>query len=126
MNAATASARCLFFLSYAHSAPLATMGDTNSDADVWVRRCFADLSEAVAGLLGADPATVGFVDYLVEPGTDLKAMLTEKLGKAEVFVPLYSPGYFNKAWPIRERAVFLERLRRVFVDRPEQARAHIL
>ena len=126
MNGAVTSARCHFFLSYAHSAPLNTSGRRDTDTDVWVRRCFEDLSRAVAGLLGARPAAVGFVDYLVEPGADWKAMLTDKLGAAEVFVPLYSPGYFNKSWPMRERGVFLERLGRAFAGRPEQARAHVI
>lgn len=126
MNAAAKSGRCRFFLSYAHSAPLNTSGRRDTDTDVWVRTCFEKLSEAVGGLLGADPAQVGFVDYLVEPGTDWKAMLTDRLGTAEVFVPLYSPGYFNKSWPMRERAVFLERLDRAYAGRPDEARAHVL
>ncbi|GAA2597249.1 hypothetical protein GCM10010435_90670 [Winogradskya consettensis] len=115
-----------FFLSYAHSAPLTDAGRRDTDTDYWVRRCFNDLSQEVARLLSTDPGRVGFVDYLVEPGADWKAMLTDSLGRAEVFVPLYSPGYFNKSWPLRERATFLDRIARAFADRPDRARAHVV
>jgi hypothetical protein len=123
MTTAT-TARCRFFLSYAHSDPLNTSG--NRDTDVWVRSCFDDLAAAVGALVGEDPATVGFADYLLAPGTDSKARLTEQLGRAEVFVPLYSPGYFIKSWPMRERAVFLNRLARVLPGEPDAARAHLM
>jgi FxsC-like protein len=126
MSATVPSDRCHFFLSYAHSAPLADGDRLDTDTDVWVRRCFEDLSAEVAGLLDADPRTVGFVDYLVQPGADWKAMLTDQLGRAEVFVALYSPGYVNKSWPMRERAAFQERVERAFPGRPEAARAHML
>ncbi|MEU8242562.1 TIR-like protein FxsC [Actinoplanes missouriensis] len=115
-----------FFLSYAHSAPLTTSGRRDTDTDVWVRRCFEDLSRAVADRTGAEPADVGFADYLLEPGTDWKALITEQLARAAVFVPLYSPGYFNKSWPMRERAVFQDRLGRAFPGQPDRARAHII
>src|SRR4051794_16905289 len=95
--------RCHFFLSYAHSAPLSADVRPDTDTDTWVRRCFEDLSGEVGRLLSRDPRGVGFVDYLAEPGADWKAVQTEMLGRAEVFVPLYSPGYFNKSWPMRER-----------------------
>ncbi|MEU4161499.1 TIR-like protein FxsC [Actinoplanes sp. NPDC026670] len=116
--------RCRFFLSYAKSAPGTSPG--NRDTDIWVRNCFDDLSTAVARQLGADPATVGFVDDLLAPGATSKATIAEQLGRAEVFVPLYSPGYFLKSWPMRERAVFLERLGRAFPDRPTLARSHVV
>ncbi|BEL03519.1 hypothetical protein Q0Z83_017100 [Actinoplanes sichuanensis] len=124
MNPIPPPDRCRFFLSYAKSAPGTSSG--NRDTDIWVRNCFDDLSTAVAGQLGADPATVGFLDDLLAPGATSKATIAEQLGRAEVFVPLYSPGYFLKSWPMRERAVFLERLQRVFPGRPAQARAHIV
>lgn len=116
--------RCYFFLSYAKSAPGTSSG--NRDTDIWVRSCFDDLSAAVGRLLGRDPAAVGFVDDLLAPGTTSKATIAEQLGRAEVFVPLYSPGYFLKSWPMRERAVFLERLARAFPGEPEAARAHVI
>jgi hypothetical protein len=116
--------RCRFFLSYAKSAPGTSSG--HRDTDIWVRNCFDDLSTAVARQLGTDPASVGFVDDLLAPGATSKATIAEQLGRAEVFVPLYSPGYFLKSWPMRERAVFLERLGRAYPGRPAAARAHIV
>jgi hypothetical protein len=53
---------------------------------------------------------IGFFDQQIPPTSDLKAELSEALGQAEVFVPLYSPGYFTKTWTLRERGVFLNRL----------------
>jgi FxsC-like protein len=98
-----------FFLSYAHSAPMSS--DVRTDADPWVRACFNDLSAAVARR--ARPAAhldIGFFDQLVPAGSDWKAVLADALGGAEVFVPLYSPGYFQKSWPMRERESFFGRL----------------
>jgi FxsC-like protein len=126
MSPADSYDRCHFFLSYAHSEPLTNGGRRDTDTDHWVSRCYDDLSAEVARLLGADPQRVGFVDYLAPTGADWKDVLTEKLGVAQVFVPLYSPGYFNKSWPIRERAAFLRRLDTVFPGTPDKARAHVI
>ncbi|GAA4458145.1 hypothetical protein GCM10023170_055580 [Phytohabitans houttuyneae] len=52
----------------------------------------------------------GFIDQEVEPGSDWNATLTDALGSAEVFVPLYSPMYFKNPWPMKERAAFRRRL----------------
>jgi FxsC-like protein len=99
-----------FFLSYAHSAPAA---NEQTDTDHWVRVFYDDLAEAVQRF--AHPATglsIGFIDD-VPPGSDRKAMLSDALGAAEVFVALYSPGYFNKSWPLRVRDSFRQRLREI-------------
>ena len=101
--------RTYFFLSYAHSAP--TSETSRSDTDAWVNVFFEDLSAAVSRR--ARPATgteIGFFDQHVPVGSDWKAVLADALGAAEVFVPLYSPGYFSKSWPMRERESFLKRL----------------
>ncbi|MET0415971.1 MAG: TIR-like protein FxsC [Actinoplanes sp.] len=100
-----------FFLSYAHSAP--STGES-ADTDHWVRVCYRDLTERVrryarpsAGL------SAGFIDDLIRTGSDWNAALGDALSVAEVFVALYSPGYFNKAWPLRERESFARRLRHI-------------
>jgi FxsC-like protein len=106
---AAAGRGAYFFLSYAHSAP---SGDMQTDTDHWVRVFYKDLAEAVQRY--AQPAaglTTGFIDDLVQPGSDWNAMLSDALGAAEVFVALYSPGYFNKSWPRRVRESFRYRLR---------------
>lgn len=101
-----------FFLSYAHSVPIAM--PNQSDSDYWVRRFFDDLGTAVAARVGqSDPAAVGFFDGLLEPRGDFRRDLTEALSYAHVFVPLYSPGYFKNAWALGELASFQARLDRL-------------
>jgi hypothetical protein len=43
------------------------------------------------------------------PG-DRKAALERAIGAAEIFVPLYSPGYLARSWPGREWACFEQRM----------------
>jgi hypothetical protein len=104
-----------FFLSYAHSPPLASgwtgTGSASSDPDRWVRQFFLDLSESVRE--HASPRSglaPGFFDHEISPGLDWKTSITEALGTAEVFVPLYSPRYFAWSWPGREWACFSDRM----------------
>ncbi|WP_182905515.1 TIR-like protein FxsC [Microbispora sp. H13382] len=98
-----------FFLSYAHSPPLP--GSSGADPDQWVRPFFRDLNTAVRALarrdLGVSP---GSFDQDVRAGTDWKAWLSRALGSAEVFVALYSPGYFARSWPGREWACYRQRM----------------
>ena len=114
-----------FFLSYAHSAP--TSERVQSDSDPAVGVFFADLAAAVAAR--ATPAAgmeIGFFDQQIPPGADMKALLSDALGSAEVFVPLYSPGYFAKSWPMREQEVFRRRLLAASTAEPEQRIVPIL
>ncbi|MET8232392.1 TIR-like protein FxsC [Micromonospora sp. NPDC005298] len=102
-----------FFLSYAHSVP--PSGDR---VDVWVGRFFADLAEEVARQ--AQPTAgmrIGFSDQHIPLGADWKAALAEALGDAEVFVPLYSPGYFSRPWALGEQECFRARLAAAGPDR---------
>ncbi len=97
-----------FFLSYAHSAP---PPGARADADVWVGQFFADLSDEVRRQ--ARPVAgmrIGFFDQHIPLGADWKAALAEALGDAEVFVPLYSPGYFSRPWALGEQESFRARL----------------
>ena len=98
-----------FFLSYAHSAPIR---DDASDPDHWVKVFYGDLHRRVRQL--ATPAAgweIGFIDDELLPDADWKAQLSRALGVAEVFVPLYSPAYLNRSWPLSERDAFEQRLR---------------
>jgi hypothetical protein len=98
-----------FFLSYAHSPPLA--GTTQSAHDPWVRTFFADLSETVSRLRSRElDIGPGFVDQEIPLGADWRASLMQALGSAQVFVPLYSPGYFAGSWAGREWASYERRL----------------
>ncbi|WP_246613418.1 TIR-like protein FxsC [Paractinoplanes bogorensis] len=101
-------ARNYFYLSYGHSVRL--RADDRPDSDHWAGQLFTELSAEVARLVGADRRTqVGYYDNLVQPLTDWKAALADVLSSTDVFVALYSPGYFNKSWPLRERASFASR-----------------
>jgi FxsC-like protein len=109
-----------FFLSYAHTAPLAD--EPAASTDYWVDKLFYDLSDAVREAAGAPgAAAVGFFDGTLPAGADWKAHTTRELGRAEVFVPLLSQGYFAMSWPGREWTCFSSRLE----GRPEGGR-HIL
>jgi FxsC-like protein len=106
-----------FFLSYAHSPPLA--GSAPAPPDEWVRTFFRDLTGAVQDHASQQSRiTPGFYDQEIRPGPDWKAALTEALSTAEVFVPLYSPGYLTRSLPGREWACFEERLKAVGVAEP--------
>jgi FxsC-like protein len=98
-----------FFLSYAHSPPLA--GTRQADPDQWVRKFFRDLTDSVERRASPRSGIApGFFDQDIPPNADWKASLTRALGTTEVFVPLYSPGYFSRSWPGREWACFHQRM----------------
>jgi FxsC-like protein len=98
-----------FFLSYAHSAP--DSQGTLADPDRWVKAFYGDLHEEVRRLARPNAELdIGFYDQLLPPGSDWKELLAAKLGAAEVFVPLYSPGYFKRSWPMWERDSFGQRV----------------
>lgn len=108
-----------FFLSYAHSPPLA--GSLQAEPDQSVRMLFYDLTDAVARLASPESGLApGFFDQVIPLGGDWKASVTRALSTAEVFVPLYSPGYFARSLPGRELACFYERMLRIGIDDPEQ------
>jgi FxsC-like protein len=98
-----------FFLSYARAAP--ATDNARTDNYTWVREFFRDLSQEVRQLahrrVGAE---IGFLDLEVSPDSDPKAALTRALGSAQVFVPLYTPGYFGNAWSMREQESFRTRV----------------
>jgi hypothetical protein len=106
-----------FFLSYAHSPPLA--GTPQVTHDHWVRTFFGDLSDAVRRL-GSPRLGIasGFFDQEIPIGSDWRASLGQALSLAEVFVPLYSPGYFARSWPGREWACFKRRLTAAGIRNP--------
>ena len=112
----------VFFLSYAHSAPSTDL--VVAKTEVSVRDFFNALSEEVASQSGLPyGAEVGFVDQNIHIGANWAAAITSALGTAEVFVPLYSPGYFNKSVPMRELKSFQRRL--AITGAPEPRR-HII
>lgn len=113
-----------FFLSYAHSAPLEWVEGPETDgadpveidADPVVEAFYNDLKLAVAARVRPGRTDIGFLDQDLPPGSDLKAELAAALASAQVFVPLYSPAYFTRSWPLREREAFRQRLRQADVN----------
>jgi FxsC-like protein len=92
-----------------------------------VRDFHHDLTDAVQSqaspLSGLGP---GLFDQEIPPGADPKASLTAALSTAEVFVPLYSPGYLARSWPAREWACFQQRLVKAEVADPLSRYAPVL
>ncbi|GIF13868.1 TIR-like protein FxsC [Actinoplanes teichomyceticus] len=103
----------IFYLSHAHAAR------GGGAPDPWVRRFFDALSDAVHARTGDG----GFHDGQLAPGADSKQQLTAALGQAQVFVPLYSPQYFNNSWAVAELTSFRSRLRGFA---PAEAARHIV
>jgi hypothetical protein len=100
-----------FYLSYAHSPPLAGSRLDSSKPDERVREFFQDLSQAVNQRASTSRGLApGFIDLQAQSGEEWKKALVRALGEAEVFVPLYSPGYLARSWPGREWACFVQRL----------------
>lgn len=117
-QAHTTAASSYFFLSYAHSPPLA--GSLPADPDQWVRRFFEDLNEAVQRHSNEPVNSPGFFDQDLPLYRGWKASLTRALSTAETFVPLLSPGYYTRSWPGREWACFEARLRSAKLDKAQR------
>jgi FxsC-like protein len=97
-----------FFLSYAHSDPLA--GNPREDPDQLVGTFFSDLTDAVKRHSSQPPEfEPGFYDQAIPKGSNWKQFLSSILGAAQVIVPLYSPGYLARSRPGRELACFRRR-----------------
>ncbi|WP_143049624.1 hypothetical protein [Asanoa ishikariensis] len=72
---------------------------------------FHRLSNEVRDIVGDDrSADVGYFDDTSRPSENWKADVSEVLRRADVFVALYSPRYFIRSVPLRERAAYLHEL----------------
>ena len=114
-----------FFLSYAHSDPLAGYPDANPDK--LVGEFFGDLADAVRRQASPRPGSPpGFYDQEIPVASDWKVSLSWALSTAQVFVPLYSPGYLAKSLPGREWECFRTRMEDMGVPDPGQRFAPVL
>ncbi|MBV2152444.1 TIR-like protein FxsC [Kitasatospora sp. SUK 42] len=87
-------ARPYFFLSYAHTPKAGARGA--GDPNHWVRQLYRDLCEAVLQLTTVPAGVpVGFMDESMHQGELWADRLSGELSTCRVFVPLYSPRYFN-------------------------------
>ncbi|MEU6373106.1 TIR-like protein FxsC [Streptomyces sp. NPDC046909] len=101
-----------FFLSYAHIPPDGSFDDP--DPNLWVRRLFRDLCSHIRNITNVPVGGAGFMDGSMQAGQIWPEELTRSIARCKVFVPLYSPRYFNSAWCGKEWALFDRR--RVRVD----------
>jgi len=96
-----------FYVSYAHSPD----APESQSSDRWVSTFFGDLEgEVKRSASSRSSAISGFFDQRIPPDSDWKELLGLALGRAQVFVPLYSAGYFHRSWPGREWACYRRRL----------------
>ena len=114
-----------FFVSYAHSPPLA--GLRPASPDEWVRSFFRDLTRMVQrhATAGSELAP-GFIDMEIPLDANWKSEIVDALGAAEVFVPLYSPGYLTRSWPNRELECFKRRMAMAGIHDPVRRFAPVL
>ncbi|GAA0410390.1 hypothetical protein Acor_35340 [Acrocarpospora corrugata] len=97
-----------FFLSYAHIPGL----DSNRgpDPNRWVAKLFLDLSEIVLNETKLKAAHAGFMDRGIQSGDRWPEQLANALATCRVFIPLYSPRYFDSAECGKEWTAFAQRL----------------
>ncbi|MFE2429475.1 TIR-like protein FxsC [Streptomyces sp. NPDC059373] len=98
-----------FFLSYAHT-PRFDVSKA-SDPDMWVVRLYQDLCEHVMSLTDHPAGSpVGFMDRdMLRTGENWSQRLSEALATCRVFVPLFSPRYFQSEVCGREWYAFSRR-----------------
>ncbi len=99
--------RPYFFLSYART-PKRDPGDRD-DPDRWVYKLYRDLCEVILQMTDARPEEAGFMDRENKIGAQWSPELTSALARCRVFVPLYSPRYFESDNCGREWFAFARR-----------------
>jgi hypothetical protein len=102
-----------FFLSYARTPR--TDQNPSVDPNLWVHKLYADLSAEVLELVNSPIA--GFMDREIRVGMPWSRQLMTALATCKVFVPLYSPRYFDsencgKEWYVFSRRVLDQKARK--------------
>lgn len=96
-----------FFLSYAHGPRDYPAG---RDPDLWIAKLYEDLCEHVKSLADLPPGKkAGFMDRELQQGQEWPRRLSKALATCQVFVPLYSRGYFRSEHCGREWFAFNRR-----------------
>lgn len=99
--------RPYFFLSYART-PKRDPADRD-DPDRWVFKLYKDLCEIILQMTDARPEEAGFMDRENKIGSQWSPELISALARCRVFVPLYSPRYFESDSCGREWFAFARR-----------------
>jgi FxsC-like protein len=99
--------RPYFFLSYART-PKRDPTDRD-DPDRWVYKLYKDLCAEILQMTDARPEEAGFMDRENQIGALWSPELTSALARCRVFVPLYSPRYFESDNCGREWFAFARR-----------------
>lgn len=97
-----------FFLSYART-PRHDPNDRN-DPDQLVYKLYSDLCKDILALTSASPRSAGFMDRENHIGSRWPDRLAQALASCRVFVPLYSPRYFQSEHCGREWFAFTRRM----------------
>jgi FxsC-like protein len=87
--------RPYFFLSYART-PKRDPSD-KEDPDRWVYKLYRDLCAIILQMTAARPEEAGFMDRENKLGAEWSPELMGALQRCKVFVPLYSPRYFESS-----------------------------
>ncbi|MFJ4828776.1 TIR-like protein FxsC [Streptomyces sp. NPDC088747] len=117
----TADHRPYFYLSYAHTPKHGTGGP---DPDMWVERLYDDLCHHVMAMTDLPAgAAAGFMDRQIPSGEGWSERLGEVLATCRVFVPLFSPRYFDSEMCGKEWHAFEQRAihYRAFTAQPAEA-----
>ncbi|MEW9529442.1 TIR-like protein FxsC [Microbispora sp. NPDC049125] len=97
-----------FFLSYAH---IPTHDpNSRSDPNRWVVKLFDDLCDHIINMTNLSQGQAGFMDVELRSGHHWPDRLSDALATCRVFVPLYSPRYFDSEQCGKEWAAFLQRV----------------
>ncbi|MGW2050264.1 TIR-like protein FxsC [Streptomyces sp. NPDC001858] len=94
-----------FHLSYAHT-PTSDFDD--ADPNRWVHQLFRDLCGHIRNLTSL-PEPIGFMHRSLGAAHRWNHDLADSLAGCRVFVPLYSPRYFNSVWCSKEWSAFAQR-----------------
>jgi FxsC-like protein len=99
--------RPYFFLSYART-PKRDPTD-REDPDRWVYKLYKDLCDVILQVTNARPEEAGFMDRENRLGAEWSPELANALQRCRVFVPLYSPRYFESSYCGKEWFAFARR-----------------
>ncbi|MFF5207861.1 TIR-like protein FxsC [Streptosporangium sp. NPDC000396] len=98
-----------FFLSYAHIPPYDSSKKNNPNK--WVTKLFGDLCDHIINMTNLTHGSqAGFMDTELRSGQHWPDRLAEALSTCRVFVPLYSPRFFESEHCGKEWAAFLQRV----------------